>query len=348
MKYVPPTGMVDLATSLERQGWHGLLVPDSECLSEDVFTGLTIAALSTTRLKLGTGVTNPYTRHPAVTAGAIASLDKLSGGRAVLGVGRGDSSLAHLGLAPAAPDVFERFLRRVKAYLAGEAVPFDVEDLRGRQPVSTLGLAGRPTESRLHWLEKTDRRVPLEVAATGPRVIRIGARIADRLLFGLGADHDRLAWGIDLARKAREEDGLDSCGLSLAAFVNVVPHPNRAVARRLASGGVTAFSRFSVMHGKPVGPVDFTTAQTLGKIAEVYRMNDHGRHDAPHATVLPSEHIDRFGIVGTPNSCIQRLRDLEGLGIDRAIILTPFGSDDDPDLVRSHKYMADEVLPAFA
>jgi 5,10-methylenetetrahydromethanopterin reductase len=50
---------------------------------------MAIAAHVTDRIQLGTGVTNPYTRHPAVAAGAVASIQGESGGRAVLGIGRG-------------------------------------------------------------------------------------------------------------------------------------------------------------------------------------------------------------------------------------------------------------------
>jgi 5,10-methylenetetrahydromethanopterin reductase len=81
-------------------GWasNGLLLADSQNLVGDVFVELGVLARATRRLGLGTGVINPVTRHPAVTAAAIASLQLGSGGRAVL-VGRGDSSLTQLGLA---------------------------------------------------------------------------------------------------------------------------------------------------------------------------------------------------------------------------------------------------------
>lgn len=70
---------------------------------------LTLAARATTRLGLGTGVTNPLTRHAAVTAGAIASLQEISDGRAMLGIGRGDSSLFNIGHKPVPPARLERF-----------------------------------------------------------------------------------------------------------------------------------------------------------------------------------------------------------------------------------------------
>src|SRR5438552_6211762 len=67
---------------------------------KDVFAGLVVAALNTTRIGLGTGVTNAVTRHPTVTANAIAAIAEISHGRAILGLGAGDSALYGLGLKP--------------------------------------------------------------------------------------------------------------------------------------------------------------------------------------------------------------------------------------------------------
>ena len=85
---------------LQGQMGDGFAVVDSQNLSGDSYVALAMAARDTKKIKLGTGVTNPLTRHPAATASAIASIQLISDGRAVLGIGRGDSSLAHIGRAP--------------------------------------------------------------------------------------------------------------------------------------------------------------------------------------------------------------------------------------------------------
>ena len=118
------------AERAEQQGWDGMAVVDSQNLSGDSYVALTIAASRTEKLQLATAVTNPVTRHPAVTASAIASLQAFSGGRATLGIGRGDSSLAHLGRAPAKVGIFHAYLKTLQRYLRGEDVPFDELILR--------------------------------------------------------------------------------------------------------------------------------------------------------------------------------------------------------------------------
>src|SRR5207237_1435766 len=152
----------------------------SQNLAGDPYVALALAAKATDRLRLGTGVTNPVTRHPAVTAACIASVQGESKGRAQLGIGRGDSALAYLGRAPASVAVFERYLADLQSYLRGDAVAFgDDADLE------TLGLADAPKESRLSWLGMAQPKVPVAVAATGPRVIEAAARHADRVTFAV-------------------------------------------------------------------------------------------------------------------------------------------------------------------
>jgi 5,10-methylenetetrahydromethanopterin reductase len=195
----------------------------------------------TTTLKLGTTVTNPATRHPAVTAAAAASAAVVAGDRIVVGVGRGDSALAHLGRAPASVAVLARYVRALRTYLAGETVPFDELGFHETMapPAATLGLADAPTGSRLQWLSPDAVHVPVEVAASGPRVIAAAACAADRVIFALGASAERLRCGVDVARRAREEAGVDPDTLSFGAYLNVVSHPQVEVARRLARGALT-------------------------------------------------------------------------------------------------------------
>ena len=140
------------AAAAEAAGSDGLALVDSQNLAGDCYVGLALAAKATTRLRLGTGVTNPITRHPAATAAAIAAVHAESDGRAVLGIGRGDSALAHLGYAPAPVAVFERALARIQGYLRGEEVPF-ADDAN----LATLGLADAPKTSRRAWVGERSR-----------------------------------------------------------------------------------------------------------------------------------------------------------------------------------------------
>jgi 5,10-methylenetetrahydromethanopterin reductase len=344
-----PRSTVRQARRAEDEGWDGLGVVDSQNLAADPYAELALAASATSRIRLGTAVTNPITRHPAATAAAIATVHAESDGRAVLGIGRGDSSLAHLGLSPAPPSVFARYLHRLQAYLRGDEVPFDVEvDGRGRVASSdALEMAGGPAASRLRWLPPGLAKVPVDVAATGPKVIAVAARTADRITFAVGADPDRLRWAIAVARTARAEAGLDPDGLDLGAYLPLVVHADRARARTLVAGGVASFARFSVMHGEVAGPLDEAGRRTLVAVHDSYDMNRHFAHGSPQSGALTDDVIDAFGIAGPPSYCRERLLELTELGLARIFVLGGGLGIDRDDAQASRHALVEQVLPAL-
>jgi len=330
------------AASVEAAGYDGLALVDSQNLAGDCYVGLALAAKATTRLRLATGVTNPVTRHPAATAAAIAAIHAESGGRAVLGIGRGDSALAHLGYAPAPVPVFARALERIQGYLRGEEVPF-ADDAN----LATLGLADAPKASRLAWLRPDLPKVPVDVAATGPKMIAIAATLAERVSFAVGADPARLRWAIDTARAARERAGLDPAGVSLGAWVSVVVHDDPTTARALGEGGVALFARFSAMHGTPVGPASEADRALFRRVHDAYDMTRHARTGSPQAALLDDGFADRFAVLGPPAHCIARLRELLALGLERLIIVgVSIGADREQARACEARFVR-EVLPAL-
>ena len=341
-----PRGAASDAARLEEAGWSGFAMVDSQNLSGDVYVALTMAATATRRIGLGPGVTNPVTRQAATTAGAIASVQRVSDGRAVMAIGRGDSALAHLGRSPSRLDSFERYVVNLRRYLAGEEVPFaDVEIAdEAAAPLDELGLADAPRTSRIAWIGDVPR-VPLEVAATGPKVIGIAARNADRVTFSLGADRDRLSWGIEIARRVRKDAGLEPDGISYGAYVACACHPRIEAARELVRGGVTTHARFSVMHGQVAGPATEEQREVLAAVHHHYDMRAHTRSDSPQAAFVTPEFIDRFAIVGSPDRCIARFHELAEIGVSK-FVLSGVGARD-ADGIEARALFEREVLPAL-
>lgn len=191
------------AVAAEEAGFAGMLVADSTMLVADPYLELLLAARETRRLRLGPGVTNPVTRHPAVTAAAIATLQIESGGRAELVLGRGDSAVLQLGLRPAKTAVLEAALTTLDTCLHGPATP-------------------------MRWITPFAMPpVPIAVAATGPATIALGARSTGRIDLTVGADPERVAHAVAVARSAAPAGSR----LSIGAFVNVGVHPDPATAR---------------------------------------------------------------------------------------------------------------------
>jgi 5,10-methylenetetrahydromethanopterin reductase len=337
-----PSAVARRAETAERAGYDGVTTVDSQNLSGDCYIALALAATGTSRIKLGTGVTNPFTRHPAVTACAIATVHAVSQGRAVLGIGRGDSALAHLGFSPSPVKKFEDYLWRLQGYLRGEEVPFE----EGAN-VDALRLANQPTASRIEWLRPGRYpKIQVDVAATGPKVIAAAARHADSITFAVGADPERIRWGMDTARKARTEAGLQPT-MPFGAYVNVVVHDDPEVGRRLGEGGVSLFARFSAMHGSAVGPTTAEEKRVMEGIHDAYDMTRHSRAGSPQASVITSEFASEFGIFGDPNYCLERLKGLIDLGLQRLVIVGSSAGANPEEAARAEQRFVEEVLPGL-
>jgi 5,10-methylenetetrahydromethanopterin reductase len=338
------TASIDAARAVEAEGWDGQMFMDSQSLCADPYARMGVWAAATERLRLSTGVTNPLTRHPAVTAAAAATVQSISGGRAVLGIGRGDSALAYLGHAPAGLAVFRRALNDLQTLLRGGEVAFGAHDCVASS-LDTLSLGGRPTACRLKWLPPDSTKVPLDVAATGPKVIEMCAPIAERVTFSVGAIPERMSWALQLARAARRKDGLAG-DISYGAQLIVVCHPDREAVRGVATSMVAPLARFQVIQGAAAGPQSDNDQENFAAIRKGYDMTQHGglSHDKIRGTTLTWDFVQRFAIVGPPDHCIERLLQLASLGIERFVIVGP-GYHPEP-VPTGRSLFVREVMPA--
>src|SRR5213593_1694105 len=117
-----PARLAALAEMAEAAGYDDLWLADERFFRE-VYASLTLCALRTRRIRLGPCVTDPYSRHPALTAMAIATLDEISDRRAVLGIGAGVSGFRELGVDASRPAVAIReAVELIRRLLAGETV----------------------------------------------------------------------------------------------------------------------------------------------------------------------------------------------------------------------------------
>lgn len=338
-----PRTVAARAKEAEDAGFDGMTVVDSQNLSGDTYVNLAAMAMATERLHIGPGVTNPYTRHPAVTAGAIATIHALSGGRAHLGIGRGDSALAHLGRAPVKLGPFEDYLVRLQGYLRGEEVEFEPGG-----DVERLGLADRPTSSRIQWLRPGRfPKVPVEVTATGPKVLALAALHADEVVLAVGADAERLRWAIGVAKEAKERASGNPDDLQFGAYLNVVVHDDPEQAYHLGEGGISLFSRFSSMHGTVAGPMAEEDRTVLEAVHDAYDMNEHSRAGSAQAATIPVEFAERFAIMGRAERCIERLAEIVEMGVSRLVIVRPTAGAD-PGLVQeAEQAFVHDVMPVL-
>jgi 5,10-methylenetetrahydromethanopterin reductase len=319
----------DNARRVEQLGFDTVLFPDSQNLAPEVWGQLMLAAKSTTRVKLGPGVSNSVTRDPAVTASAALALQVESDGRAILGIGRGDSAVQRIGKREDPVAGFERYLTTVQAYLRGEAVDRD-------------GFA-----SRLEWLERVQApKVPVVVAATGPRVIEAAARRADAVCLAVGCDPGHVAAKLAHAREAARVAGREG-SVRFGAFITCVIHDDVHTARSAVRGSAASFARFSAFRGADLSRLPEPLASAARYLRDHYDMRAHTRADAAHAAGLSDEFIDWFAIAGPPKVATARLRKLALLGLDFLWIIP--GSSGIPRDVAAASLasLARDVVPAL-
>ena len=325
----PRSGLESFAAMIESIGFTGLLVPDTQLLSGDPFVGLTLAARATDRLLVGTGVTNPVTRDPSVTASAISTVHVESGGRAVLGIGRGDTSLFLIGRRQPSVADFEAYVKRVRAYLSGADV------------VGERSLPG------IQWVRHHDLPpIPIHLTATGPKAITLAAVLGDGVNLALGADIDRLRAAIDLIHGTRRAHGLPPEKFSIGAYVAVVCHPEVAAARQIARGVTSVFAHYLAMAESMPG-VGVGDRDTLRRLEASYDLTRHGSSSAPQGRELDDDFFDRFAIVGPADHCVRRLVELVDLGIDRLVI--GLGSSGVPraEVIGAVERFGTELLPLW-
>jgi len=319
-----------LARMAEQLGFASVRVPDSQNLAPEVWGQLMLAAQATSTIELGPGVTNSLTRDVAVTASAALALQVESRGRAVCGIGRGDSAVQRIGKREDRVESFERYLDALQTYLRGDTVDRD-------------GFA-----SRIEWLPAVKvAKVPVEVTATGPRVIAAAARHADRIALAVGADPDHLRGALETARAAAQAAGRDPASLRYGAYVNCVVHPDRAVARNAMRGTAATFARFSAFAGSNLRRLPLPLQRAASFLRTHYDMRQHTMATAEHARALEDEFIDWFGIAGPPEVAVPRLQAIARLGLDFVHAVPGSTGIAREVAITSIQLLAQDVLPAL-
>lgn len=314
-----------LARDAEKAGFDLLGIGDSQSLFAEVYVSLTVAALHTAKLRLGPSVTNPLTRHLVVTARAITSLDELSGGRAFLGIGSGDSAVYTLGIRPARLPALEEAIQTLRALTGGEVI------LRAGQRLQVKG---------------AHRQVPLYLAAEGPKSLRLAGRLANGVIVGGGLTPEVIQLSLDSIRRGAEEGGRDPAALDVwwLAKANIADSRVQAVDEikmALAASANHAF-RFT-LEGKGVPP------ELHESIRELQRQYDPHQHEALGPTRnaeltdrwgLTDYMAERFAVAGTPSECAAQVSRMVAAGA-KQLLLT--------GIVRDPRQFVDrwrnEVLP---
>jgi 5,10-methylenetetrahydromethanopterin reductase len=184
------------------------IAEDVNC--RDVFQLAALCARETERIRLSTGVVNPYTRNPTSLAMALATLDEVSAGRAQLGMGTSSPSLitTQMGIEGGKPIVVMREATAIiRGLLAGEEVTVVGE----RFVYASARLEATPVQAR----------IPIFFAAMGPQMLRLAGAVADGVLLNVGASVEYVQWAVGQVHAGAEVAGRDPAELTIAAWLTV-------------------------------------------------------------------------------------------------------------------------------
>jgi alkanesulfonate monooxygenase SsuD/methylene tetrahydromethanopterin reductase-like flavin-dependent oxidoreductase (luciferase family) len=294
---------MDSIEAAEKAGYDRAWVFDSQMLWKDVYVYMSHALAATDRLAIGTGVTNPYTRHFTVTASAHATLNQIYPGRVMLGIGRGDSARRTIGLNPVATNKFKGIVKDIQSLMSGGEVPI----------VDHAGKTGDST--RIVWAEED---IPVMMSATGPKNLRIAGAIADIVQLQVGSHPESIAWALEHVREGATEAGRDPSEIEIGVFTSMYVSDDQEKAwefcrfiANIAANQLEDTVRFNK---------DIELPPPLQRLVDTPRAKydywgGHCESDAAHME-LPGEVVDDFAIAGTAERCLERIRALAEVGVN--------------------------------
>ncbi|MCB1742333.1 MAG: LLM class flavin-dependent oxidoreductase [Gammaproteobacteria bacterium] len=296
----PPQASAAFAERAEASGFEFLWMPDTPVLAgrwRDVYPHLTCAALSTRRLRLGPGVTNPITRHPVTTASAILTVDDASEGRADLVAGTGYSS----------------------AYIIGRKAA-TLRQMREATSLWRSIFQGEPTELgglRIE-LDKPRPALPIYLAATGPKMLQLAGEIADGVLIMVGAAPGMVRWALQHVHAGLERAGRDSRSLRkiLVVFGHVQDDRARAIEQMRPCAAGLYRHRFA---GELLAAAGLEKPTRLPDIQHPYPDLGHAvdwRAAQRAAAFVADAAVEAYCALGSAEDVAARVRELAALDID--------------------------------
>lgn len=309
----------------EEAGFDFAWFPDHYFLRE-VYGVQALAAEKTSQIRLATGVTSPYLRHPALLASATATLDEISGGRAVLGIGAGGFEFAaQLGIHWKRPLTGCReSVEIIRRLLRGEEVTLNGKEFSVRGVRLPFG--------------KTFE-IPVYYAARGTKMLELSGENGDGVItHGVTGAFARYASEVvSRAARAAERNGQ---GVDLAIQCHVAPtdDPPAAVERLKSSHLMMAGGEYSL----DLVPYYGLSLEEVNPLREAVRAGDHKR-----AVGLMTEKIVRaFAVVGSPQECVAQIRAMAEAGVTQVIASSGSGLSGEK-VLENIRLLGEHIIPRF-
>ncbi len=323
----PYDRLVNLARLAELENYDVLWCAN-EKFYRDMWVTLGLFAAHTERVLLGTFIAEPYTCHPAIIAGAIASLDEASNGRAILLLGAGAVGFHQLGLKRVKPlTALREAIAIIKPLLAGQRVTFQGETVHAN-------------DLKLDFTPRPD--IPVWVASRGNRILEMAGREADGVMIATYASPKGIGYALKQVASGVHASNRHLKDIPITVRVDVSLHSEPEIARAAVKPMIAGMIKASAPNRDFLTQAGVCIDDTLYEEitqAEFGHMN--GILDR-----LPDACIDAFSWVGTPAQVAEKVAAVIDMGISRITFLPHETKNTTAEQIVSQ--FADEVMPRAA
>ncbi len=292
------------AVRAEELGFEAIFFADSQMNNVDPYQALAMCAVKTKKIRLGTAVTNMVYRDPTITANSFATLNEISQGRAIIGMGTGDGPVYSLGRTATRLADFEKGLRTMRDLLHDRGI--DVPPSKERAGGNVKLKAGK-------------RPVPIYISAEGPKTLRVAGRTCDGVILGTGFDKAVTDWARRRIEEGAREEGRSLADIDLMPAGMIAVDDDGDLARRRVRARMANRAHHNFRFTLETVPGD--------EVAGVMRFMQNFDISKPIEERVDPKFVtdyllERFTIAGTPEECIAKAKRLEADGIER-VLLTP-------------------------
>ncbi|MGH7267185.1 MAG: LLM class flavin-dependent oxidoreductase [Candidatus Rokuibacteriota bacterium] len=318
----PPDRFVEVARFVESAGFSHMLVADSSLHARDVYPYLTLLATHTSSIRIGPSVIHPYTRHPAVNANALATVNEIANGRVIVNIGAGDRPVMELGYPIARLTVVREAVAVIRLLLAG-------------QPASFAGETFRLHDAALRFGRRD--RMPVYVTASGPRMLELAGEVADGVLFLAGSDPRCVRFALDRIAAGVARSGRRLSDLVLGCNIYGALEDDRAAAMDACRAIAAWFPQTAPHYAELIGvPKD--------RVDAIRRAYAGGHFDEARGALdlVTDDMVEAFALAGNTGVWIERLEAIQSMGVNLFVIYPMVA-----DKLGTIRRIAAEILPRF-
>jgi 5,10-methylenetetrahydromethanopterin reductase len=287
----PLQTIMEQARLAERLGYDSLWLLDSQLVGREVYATMACCALATQRIQIGSGVTQPYTRHATVTACGHVTVNELAPGRVAMGIGRGDSAVLSIGGKLPSFTEFGRYVGQVDRLMRGEQIEIN----------------GKPVQ--LRFLDTSLPPAKTYVAAGGPQALEFAPSVGDRIIVHSGAGQIMIDRAMEHLRAGARKAGKDLSRMEVVWWVHAsIDDDWNKVKDHYRP------KMIGLRHRRPVSLEELGVhldAETVEKIKAAYNFLDHATPGAEHgvwADVFPDHVWKAWALLGTEEECSETVR----------------------------------------